>query len=393
MLNHLIYPSKKKEFLSKVWPGKHFISHGPVKRFGDLLDIPELQDPRLLVSRLKLPARVSLFGPDGFRCPGFSHPEEALPFYETGNMALYFTDIQTVNARFQEISASLATELGLREADVHMEAFAAKGTCTASMHFDLDLNFNVQLRGKKKWRIAPNNHVRNPLESYHVGNHHSADLGVNDYAVKPFPKKMPRNAVSFTTEEGSVVFLPRGYWHETFTEVESFAVTFTIKTACWMDVVLGELEKKLIKDERWRDFLLGLRGAPSEKDRLAQNLSALLCDLEKNVKQLDARAIVSLMEHSENECYRHPDHSRVSIKKESLGEQTHWLLESKQANQEIKQVQFEKEYLPLMRWIAKQKQAFTAKDAMQVKGPLTETVIQGSMKILRDQGVLEKLSG
>jgi ribosomal protein L16 Arg81 hydroxylase len=81
------------------------------------------------------------------------------------------------------------------------------------MHFDLDYNFNLQIAGRKQWKMAPNDLVINPISSHHatVGGAFICETGCR------LPSEMPEDAQTFVAQPGNVVYVPRGTWHATFT--------------------------------------------------------------------------------------------------------------------------------------------------------------------------------
>ncbi|RYZ85892.1 MAG: hypothetical protein EOP04_15015, partial [Proteobacteria bacterium] len=80
-------------------------------------------------------------------------------------------------------------------------------------HFDQNMNFVVQIRGEKTWWMAPNQSVQNPLTRHTMSAEPDAELA--SYTEGEMPIKMPEDAQKFILKPGSVLFVPRGYWHST----------------------------------------------------------------------------------------------------------------------------------------------------------------------------------
>src|SRR5262249_20813772 len=80
---------------------------------------------------------------------------------------------------------------------------------------DLNDNFVCQVRGTKRWRIAPNAHVRYPTVRYVIGQRPNPVHEVE--APRGLPTEMPQNFQTVELRPGMVMFVPRGMWHDTET--------------------------------------------------------------------------------------------------------------------------------------------------------------------------------
>ena len=68
---------------------------------------------------------------------------------------------------------------------------------------------------------------------------------------------MPAAAETVVLSPGSVLFVPRGYWHATESDEETLALNFTFGQPSWADVVLAALRTKLLADPQWRELAQG----------------------------------------------------------------------------------------------------------------------------------------
>ena len=126
-------------------------------------------------------------------------------------------------------------------------------TAGARPHCDFDFGFNLQLKGTKTWRLAPNTNFSNPHKSVIIED--PFDPEVAAYATGALPRAMPtEGAREAIAKPGSVVFLPRGYWHTTVAHEPSLALTFACKGATWSELVAREIERRLRMFEGWREF-------------------------------------------------------------------------------------------------------------------------------------------
>jgi ribosomal protein L16 Arg81 hydroxylase len=145
----------------------------------------------------------------------------------------------------RELLESIRTELGYTvDCGLHANVYSSPPGIGNRAHFDRQEVIIFQLRGRKQWRFAPNRHLAFPVDSYfgHVGPLLAKQI---DGAL---PDVMPDDARTVTLEPGSVLFLPRGTWHETkAAEEDSLAIPLTFSTKTWM-ALLGELlEDALIR--------------------------------------------------------------------------------------------------------------------------------------------------
>lgn len=98
-------------------------------------------------------------------------------------------------------------------------------------------------------------------------------------AAKGFPG--PEGA-QFTTVEmrpGSVLFMPRGTWHRTEADEDSFSVSIILRPPAAVEALLDQLRWLLLQDPRWRRPLYGARGDEGKKKAARQRLKELLGEL------------------------------------------------------------------------------------------------------------------
>jgi len=88
----------------------------------------------------------------------------------------------------------------------------------------------------KRWRVARNAHVRYPTLGYTIGDTPSAKQATE--APEGFPTEMPTPFETVELKPGSVMFMPRGTWHDTET-LDSASLHFNIQSglATWKDVL------------------------------------------------------------------------------------------------------------------------------------------------------------
>jgi hypothetical protein len=254
------------DFRRLRWPHEPSVFHGPLDR----LPLPaQLYDIEAL---LRLPnVKRAVFGAGGFRA-AIAKGQDAVAYFHRGD-TVYLMGIQDAVPGLKALCRQLAHDVGVETEHVSVEAFvsSARGS---SVHYDFDVNFNVQLIGSKSWRLAANAQVENPTASLHpeAGKplRHPFDGTELDAAFSA-------GAMNVRAEPGTVVFLPRGAWHETtLGDVPSLAIAFAIRTPTLAHVLTAEMLGILLRRPELRGYLIG--PLTSEKLVLAKEIFRDLLD-------------------------------------------------------------------------------------------------------------------
>jgi 50S ribosomal protein L16 3-hydroxylase len=247
-LRALVHPLAEDVFLRTYFPQRLHVSHGPLQRFASLLDVDELKDAESAARACRTQVRVWSRGVDD-RVDGV----EAMECYRAG-MTLYMNEVERFIPAVDRLVRRVATDLGIPFDHCGGELMASKPGAGAPMHFDSDDGFNIQIRGRKRWRTAPNRWVAHPLVSYGVG---FADIGrqLSAHASGPMPDRMPTDSRTHHVRPGSVVYLPRGTWHETQVvgRDESLALVVNLRVPNWADRVIEALKRRLLSRPRFRE--------------------------------------------------------------------------------------------------------------------------------------------
>jgi len=206
----------------------------------------------------------------------------ARTFYDAG-MTIYTRKVPA----FVDHEQSVAEALGIPRALVSCELFCNRPGILTSMHFDLSDVITIQLTGRKTWRIAPNEFSPNPIDGWAPGNAVPAET--HAYTRTAPPTEMPANATTYELVPGSVLYVPRGYWHETVPHEDSLSVHFVIPAPTRLDAILGVLQTELSRDERWRQPAYRFDAADAATlTRLADDYAAL----HEVIGRLDPRDVV-----------------------------------------------------------------------------------------------------
>lgn len=224
-----------------------------------------------------------------------ANSKDAKKLFENG-MGLLFNEAQNVLPELSSWIIGIQKELGLSNLTYGRSLIYATpdGRGTAP-HFDQNINFVLQLHGTKKWLMAPNHSIQNPLTRHTMGT--QADPELLSYVTESFPLEMPDNTQSFELRPGSLLFVPRGYWHSTLAQGDALALNFTFTAPAWIDLFTSALRSRLIQDPLWRETADGLSDF-HERDTAEMKLNFLLQSLIEDIPHWRAEDILNATEET-----------------------------------------------------------------------------------------------
>ncbi len=242
------------KFKTHYWLNKYFCAHAPLKRLPEINSLSQLKDIGSLLSFIENNPRPGVNVRAWFQDPDHSHSESTISasaardLYKSGKVTAVVDSVHLILPAVQKLIRGLGQELDPPDPGVTCNVYASpKGEGTV-MHFDQQEVFLLQLKGKKRWRIAPNKNIKYPTQGY-FGHEIGDELaGV----CKSFPKRLPKNADEFILKPGSVLYLPRGTWHESLALEESLGITLTLPLVNWADYIYRMFRKELLLNEEWR---------------------------------------------------------------------------------------------------------------------------------------------
>jgi hypothetical protein len=272
-LAKLVAPLPVETFLAEHWPARPYhASEGPDRAATLVADHPELESAEALMRAAK---QVNFFKPDGGT--GTTTPEGAPMVYRMGLTC--FMGCGHIPS-LREAAEGLAADLGLPAGSMTCEAFFSDGTSGARMHSDHDVNFAIQVRGRKRWRFAENRHIRNQTALARPPEQPVHDPTQNQLAdVQPFPSEMPGDAETIDLADGGMVFLPRGWWHETAAEGECLQINFVFNRPMWLEVLTKALSRRLLADPAWRAYAFDVFAEPERREAALVSLGELVSAL------------------------------------------------------------------------------------------------------------------
>lgn len=221
--------------------------------------------------------------------------QEALKLYQSEGAGLFFDDPNRFVPELNNYLEQLRSQLGLSQMTYcrSLIYLIAKGKGTAA-HFDQNINFIFQITGTKKWWIAPNHSVANPLERYTIGHEASPELA--SYTNEEFPTEFPQDeAIEVELKPGSLLFLPRGVWHKTHADQEALSLNFTFTAPSYADLMLAALRSRLVQSPQWRESVQFL-GNPDFEHHTLGLFDELIKDLSDDSKNWQAQDILGATE-------------------------------------------------------------------------------------------------
>jgi 50S ribosomal protein L16 3-hydroxylase len=292
-LKALIHPRSVSQFFAKYGSNEPFVVHGLEKTIRPLLNLPFLASLDQLLK--SWPDLVQAHLPDVADEASSidASPGDARKLFDNG-MGLMFNQAQRISPELVLWLETIKKDLGLSELTYSRCLMYAtpKGKGTAP-HFDQNINFVLQIHGNKKWFLAPNHHVENPLTRHTMGL--PVDPELQTYAKTPLPTQMPAGSRAIVLKPGSLLFIPRGRWHSTEANSEALSLNFTYSAPTWLDLFTAALRSRLALSPEWRETADGVSYSQGEHRHVAQDkLDTLLSELTYDLPNWRAEDILGV---------------------------------------------------------------------------------------------------
>jgi len=296
-LSALIAPHSTEEFLLNSWPHRPFSVHGLNQTVQAITSIPQLQS---LDSLLKhWPNQVQAHLPDAKDESSAVdlNAKDAKKLFSNG-MGLLFNNVQNFLPELMPWLQGIQKDLGLPHSTfARCIVYATPDGKGTAAHFDQNINFVLQLQGTKKWKIAANRSVENPMQRFTIGQPLDPELAA--YTQVPMPAKMPLDFEEVTLRPGSLLFVPRGFWHSTEAQGEALALNFTFSQPTWIDLFTMALRSRLSLSPEWRELADGVSSSDANRRNQANlNFNALLIELTQDIPNWNAEDILAATEGS-----------------------------------------------------------------------------------------------
>lgn len=252
----LIHPLSIEEF-KNIYEKNSPVLIEPNEHTEVLRDLPFLHSLEALLLSWPLPIEAHL--PD-VRDESSAIATSALdaPKLFANGMGLLFNEAQKISPLLEQWLADMRQDLELSNLTYgRCLIYATPDKKGTSWHFDQNINFVLQVRGTKVWKMAPNLHVSNPMTRHTLGT--EPDPEMMSYLETPLPVALPEDEVSeYTLKPGSVLFVPRGFWHSTTADHDALALNFTFTAPTWIDLFTAALRSRLTQSDEWRETANGV---------------------------------------------------------------------------------------------------------------------------------------
>jgi cupin superfamily protein len=253
LLSALCGPQPASGLLGESWPPAPFVNHGDPARLPAALKAPELSSLARLFAVYR--GMVS-FGNARSDSRTFAVPQADPGLLFRMGLSLYLTDIADCIPALAPMLRSLEAELGAPAGCARIGAFAAARGNGVTCHLDAEEVFSIQLAGRKRFRYAPAPDLANPWgRQFNPGDPCDDDL--YPQVAEGFPDPRKAHFQSAEMRPGSVLFMPRGTWHETEADEDSLSVSIIVRMPTALDCALEALRARLLQDPRWRQPLYG----------------------------------------------------------------------------------------------------------------------------------------
>ena len=182
-------------------------------------------------------------------------PSRALGLFSMG-ATLYFH--LNGNSAADAWLAQLCSEIGIPVRG-QVSIFASPAGAGIRPHFDANNNFTLQLSGSKRWSIGFNEDIILPTQNYVPTQPIHPDLRMS--VPTRVEEISPRSLETLELSAGSVLYLPRGYWHGTTTlDAPSISLNFLCPPFTWIEAMCTRLRQTLLGSDAWRRSAHGLFG-------------------------------------------------------------------------------------------------------------------------------------
>lgn len=286
-LQRLLQPLAVADFFGRFAAGEPSIVHGSLERLPQLYQLPALVCAERVLEACT-GASVTAMLPD--------RKDESSSIQVTADVALklYRSGMNLSVGSAQRFFPELAPWVENLRLDLGLPA-GTFGRCIVYMsptgggappHFDPNINFSLQLQGRKLWRIARNRSVAHPTERFVMNDRPEAALLAQAHAA--LPTEMPADSETVELRPGSLLFIPRGYWHETQTDGETVSLNFTFSQPSWASLISSLLQRQLQAHAEWRATPSAPAGTADGRERELRHLLASLraCVAELSLTQL-----------------------------------------------------------------------------------------------------------
>jgi 50S ribosomal protein L16 3-hydroxylase len=291
----LLGTTSSDSFFENHWPDSPLVTHQNNEAWMDFFERPYLASLAELLKTWTGSVQAHLPDKSDEVSAVDATTGDAQKLYDCG-MSLLFNHVERQDPFLEAWLGTLQADLGLPAmTNKRCMIYATPDGRGTAPHFDQNINFVFQIRGTKRWRVARNESVINPLERHTMGM--SVEPEMQAYASEPMPLTMPANTEEIVLRPGSLLFVPRGFWHQTQAEGESLALNFTFNQPTWIDILSIALKSRLSLSPAWRGLADGVSSSDQDRRAFATSVFAeLLQDLKEDLPSWQADEILAATE-------------------------------------------------------------------------------------------------
>lgn len=367
-LSTLVAPRSLEEF-AECWPDQVFHADGDPARLPEFLRARELSSLGALAAAYH--GRVAFGRGTKSASMVTSEAAQAPNLFRMG-LTVYFDDIGGAVPGANTFLRQLEEDLGISEGAARLTAWASPSEDGAACHYDANDVISIQLRGTKRYEIAPLREIRVPYgRQYSPGMRPFEDL--YPQTANGFPEWQDMRFQTIELQPGSVLFFPRGTWHRTQVSENSLAAAIVIDPPPALDCLLVQLRLVLLQDPQWRKPLYGAWGNGADRAQAYEQTARLLRELPKAAAVISPQDLIlptiseekrlSLINHH-TRFQRVPRTSVVPEQgKVSENAETQWVrvaFDNDRGLQEtFASVEVPRRYMAVLDWISQQKVPFS----------------------------------
>jgi hypothetical protein len=264
-----------RQFAAENIPGEGVLFlQGNADRYG-FLDCPALSGIAELSKAFKgsdcfrvLPNRLD---EAGYGAGAAIKPEDAALFLSSG-MSVWVQDLNEL-AFFRELEGRWADELGLTAEMLYCQLFISPPGARTLRHFDVSQNLVFQLKGSKRWTVAP---------------YDSAAGGFPQVESELIPDDTPLpGQCVLDARRGDLLCLPFCWWHSTEALTESWSLSAFVRAPTW-STLIGQMILNQLNAQPgvWGRPVIGLKDGLGTRQQLTEQLAGLLADLPRLLASL-----------------------------------------------------------------------------------------------------------
>jgi ribosomal protein L16 Arg81 hydroxylase len=368
----------KRDFFSNYWPYRHFAVHGKPERLPLFFTSGELSRFDRLASVYTGTFQIN--GGKGKSADQFPvQGRNARDFYKFG-LGIQFVRVNDCIPASKEWVTNIEMELGVPKGTANLNIFASPKGGGFFSHYDPGEIFLIQIRGRKRVRVARNK-ISNPPAAYNL--RFTADPDLFPVYPRGFPLRPPADSEVIDLVPGSVLFLPGGTWHQTLAvRGESLGGSLTIHFPDTIRLLSKVLRSHLLQSPKWRRPVYGALGTEAQRRAELDRLSTLMAELRDLLPRISVEEILNAGAATEQRLSRIKLSTRFqrdpsvqfTIKKTDSSERVTLELNAYWGTR-IARLEFPERYVKLIKWLSTHWPAFSAGEVNTKFPDVPETVL------------------